>query len=76
MLHANRRRLQRERFRLGKGRLPFLRILRLVVFAVLGFVDGIVVVVEVGCEGGGHGCLVEARGVRRGLGAELGEVEV
>ena len=49
------------------------------VLPLLGRLDGVVVglvVVEVFWEGGGHGGLLEARGVGRGLGAQLGEVEV
>ena len=46
-----------------------------VVLALLGDVD-VVVVLQVGAEGGAHGSLEEAGRVGRGLGAQLGEVEV
>lgn len=74
VLNADGRRLKREWFRLGEGGLSLLCVLRSVVFAVLSFADGIVV--EVGGKRGGHWCLLEAGGVGRGLGAQLGEVEV
>lgn len=74
VLDADGRRLQREWLRLGERRLSLLCVLRSVVLAVLGFADGIVV--EVGRVRGGHWRLLEARGVGRGLGAQLGEVEV
>lgn len=70
--------LQREGFWL-RERLVFLSVLyrvRVVVFAVLGCVDGIIV--EVGREGGRERGLarLEARGVRCGLSTQLSEVEV
>lgn len=74
MLNANRWRLQRKRFGLREGGLTFLCILRCVVFSVFRFADR--VVMQVGRKGGGHGCLLEARGVWCRLTAELGEVQV
>lgn len=70
-------RLQGKRFGLGEG-LVLARVLGVFlgeVFAFLRDVD-VVVVVEVGAEGGGHGGLGEAGRVGCGLRAELGEVEV
>ena len=76
MLNTDWWRLESERFGLGKGRLAFLGILSPVVLPVLGFVDRVVIAMEVGREGWGHGSLLEAGGVGCGLRAELGEVEI
>lgn len=72
LLDADRGCLKSERLGLSEG-LMLLRVLRAVVLAVL---CRRVLILDAGGEGGGHGCLGEAGGVWRGLGAQLCEVEI
>ena len=80
MLDSHRRRLERERLRLGK-RVVLTGVLGVVfgggrVFALFGGVEVVVGVVDGSAEGGAHGGFGEAWSVGGGLRAQLGEVEV